>query len=164
MAPGERNRFRRANTGTAWITAGTEPVILRSACRPATYSTVGGAITRRAKHCILEGDIFADYCSSKVMRHALKNFEYLRQFVVTPGYDDLERPEQLGRDQIEMRSGNGVNGNPDRGRFQCTVAIGYRMTAKRITAKLQFRTGNRQHRINMRFHFAVGPCQDRPQR
>jgi len=158
--PRRNDRLRRTDARRTRITRGSEPVVLRRTRSAGPHPHVGGAVEGRTEHLVVERIIVAHHRSSEVMRHALHDVEHHVQGGVVVLHHDLERPEQLSRQQLEVLH-ESREGHLDRRRLESTVFRWNRMTRERDTAEQQLGAVDLHDLGDVGTDLLVGPGHDR---
>jgi hypothetical protein len=88
--PHQTNGVRRADTRRAWITCGTEPVVLRCTSGTPTNASVGGTVHGVAENLVHELRIVRDDRRRQVMAHSFTGLNQQVGLVVLVFGDNLE--------------------------------------------------------------------------
>ena len=136
VAPSVQDGAWRANTGTSWVAAWTEPVVLRCSCGPGTESVVCGAVDRGGKDLLGEQVVVGDARGGQVVRDV---FQYLEEVIDVSGTvlnDDLEWTEELGHKEISLLlTPEVLDGHQDRRGLVRSINTRYAMVSERHTTE-----------------------------
>jgi len=159
VRPYEFNSLSCANACTSWVAAGSEPVILGCACGSCSESSVGSSVDRCTENSLGKYGIVGHDSRSQMVRHSLESVQHLVNILVLILGDDLERPEQLSSQQLELL---GVLEMPKRyinrcglvRSINCWNSVGF---CQRLATKQDLSTLKFHHCINMRLNFFIVP-------
>mmetsp|Transcript_93525 Transcript_93525/g.273861 ORF Transcript_93525/g.273861 Transcript_93525/m.273861 type:complete len:289 (+) Transcript_93525:238-1104(+) len=142
-----------ADACSARVARGAEPVVLWRARGPRLEASIGGPVHRAAKHLILEADIVGDDGRGEVVGHALASLEDKLQAGVVVGGEDLEGPEDLRHDGVEvLRLQHLLQGDEDRGGLQHAILLGRCVVLQLLAAEGEVGPGDLQQRVHVSQH------------
>jgi len=102
VAPRVLDGVRGSDTSASGVTAGTEPVVLRSTSRSRLQSVVRGSVDCVSEHVVGENRIVRDQGGSQVVGKVIEQLHDLRELAGSVLGDDLERAEQFGGQQLSL--------------------------------------------------------------
>lgn len=158
--PGGDDPLAGAYAGTTRITGRTEVVPLRCTGGAGTEPSVGGAVDRPREDVGDEGGVVADNGRRQVMVHALQDDLEHGHILLAVDHDDLEGPEQLRGQELEVGQEMTERDLDSRG-FEGPVLLGDVVVLERLAAAHETRARDREDLADVRLDLLVVPGEDR---
>jgi len=158
VGPGHLDGVGGTNTGTTWVTAGSEPMVLGSTGSSSSHTFVLSSINGVTEDVICENGVVRNASSGQVMGQGLHDFQNLVNIVVTIFNHKGEGSEHLSRQQLSLlRDLEVLKGHEDASGLVRTIDSGDFVVLERDTAPQDLGAVELKDGINVSLDLLVVP-------